>query len=178
MKRIFVALLLLTAIPVLNAQDTSSTHYKAAEQMLNLMDMPTVLKKSVDEMVAMQVQQNPAIAPYESVMKQFLAKYMSWDSLKADMVKIYMDEFSESELGELNKFYQTPVGRKTVEKMPVLMSKGAQLGGQRVQEHMPELQSAIAAEAQKQQGAGAGAAKGASPAAAAPAASASPTKKK
>src|SRR6186997_2779142 len=99
MKRILVALLIFTAVPaVLNAQDTGSTHYKAAEQMLTLMDMPTVLKKSVDEMVAMQVQQNPAIAPYETVMKQFLAKYMSWDSLKADMIKIYMDEFTESEL--------------------------------------------------------------------------------
>ena len=99
-------------------------------------------------------------------MKQFLAKYMSWDSLKADMIKIYMDEFTESELGELNKFYQTPVGKKTVEKMPTLMSKGAQLGGQRVQEHMPELQAAIAAEAQKQgvsRCPGAGAAKSAAP---------------
>ena len=50
----------------------------------------------------MQVQQNPSIAPYEAVMKEFLAKYMSWDSLKADMIKIYMDEFTEPELGELN----------------------------------------------------------------------------
>jgi hypothetical protein len=141
MKRIVVALLLFAVVPMLNAQDKNSSHYKAAEQMLTLMDMPTVLKKSVDEMVAMQVQQNPSIAPYETVMKEFLAKYMSWDSLKADMVKIYMDEFTEAELGELNKFYQTPVGRKTVEKMPTLMSKGAQLGGQRVQEHMPELQA-------------------------------------
>jgi len=92
MKRIVVALLLFAVLPVLDAQDKSdSSHYKAAEQMLTLMDMPTVLKKSVDEMVAMQVQQNPAIKPYETVMKEFLAKYMSWDSLKADMVQIYMD---------------------------------------------------------------------------------------
>ena len=161
MKRIFVALLLLAIAPMSNAQDQNSTHYKAAEQMLTLMDMPTVLKKSVDEMVAMQVQQNPSIAPYEAVMKEFLAKYMSWDSLKADMIKIYMDEFTESELGELNKFYQTPVGKKTVEKMPTLMSKGAQLGGERVQKNMPELQAAIAAKAQKDGAASAGAPAGA-----------------
>ena len=175
MKRIFVALLLLAIVPMSNAQDANSPHYKAAEQMLTLMDMPTVLKKSVDEMVAMQVQQNPSIAPYEAVMKEFLGKYMSWDSLKADMIKIYMDEFTESELGELNKFYQTPVGRKTVERMPTLMTKGAQLGGQRVQQHMPELQAAITAEAQKQGVAGAGA--GASKSAASPSPSASGKKK-
>jgi hypothetical protein len=162
MKQIVVALLLLTAVPMLKAQDKSgTTHYKAAEQMLTLMDMPTVLKQSVDQMVAQQVAQNPSIAPYEGEMKAFLAKYMSWDSLKADMIKIYMDEFTESELGELNKFYQTPVGKKTVEKMPTLMSKGAQLGGERVQKNMPELQAAIAAKAQKDGAAGAGAPAGA-----------------
>lgn len=153
MRRILVALMLLNVIPVVCGADEKATsgHQKAAEQMLTLMDMPTVLRQSVDQMVKLQVQQNPTIAPYEAVMKEFLGKYMSWDSLKADMVKIYMDEFTESELGELTKFYQTPVGRKAVQRMPALMTKGAQMGSQRVQEHMPELQAAIAEEAKKQQ---------------------------
>jgi uncharacterized protein len=149
-----VALLLLGVFPLVQAaEDQNSSHYKAAEQMLNLMDMPHILQKSVDEMVKVQVQQNPSIAPFETVMKQFLAKYMNWESLKPDMIKIYMDEFTEPELAELNKFYQTPVGKKTIERMPTLMSKGAQLGAQRVQAHMPELQAAIAEEAKKQGGA-------------------------
>jgi hypothetical protein len=152
MRRIIVALVLLSSIPVVRGADEkpAAGHQKAAEEMLTLMDMPTLLKQSVDQMVKIQVQQNPTIAPYEAVMKNFLAKYMSWDSLKPDMIKLYTDEFTEGELGELNKFYQTPVGKKMLGKMPTLMSKGAQLGSQRVQEHMPELQAAIAAEAQKQ----------------------------
>ena len=151
MRRIIVALVLLSVIPMVRAADdkTAPSHRAAAEQMLTLMDMPTLLKQSVDQMVKMQVQQNPTIAPYEAVMKEFLGKYMSWDSLKPDMIKLYTDEFTEPELGELNKFYQTPVGKKMLGKMPTLMSKGAQIGSQRVQEHMPELQAAIAAEAGK-----------------------------
>ena len=141
--------MLLSLIPAVHGADETS-HQKAAEQMLTLMDMPTLLKQSVDQMVKMQVQQNPTIAPYEAVMRDFLAKYMSWDSLKPDMVKLYTEEFSEAELSELNKFYQTPTGKKMLGKMPTLMSKGAQIGSQRVQEHMPELQAAIAAEAGKQ----------------------------
>ena len=148
MRRIFAALMLLSLVPAVYGADETS-HQKAAEQMLTLMDMPTLLKQSVDQMVKMQVQQNPTIAPYEAVMRDFLAKYMSWDSLKPDMVKLYTEEFSEAELSELNKFYQTPTGKKMLGKMPTLMSKGAQIGSQRVQEHMPELQAAIAAEAGK-----------------------------
>ena len=78
-------------------------------------------------------------------MKAFLSKYMSWASLKDDVAKLYTTEFSESELNELNKFYQTPLGRKTVQKMPALMAKGAEIGQKRMQEHLPELQAAITA---------------------------------
>ncbi len=45
-------------------------------------------------------------------MKALFAKYMNWASLKDDMVKIYMAEFTAPELKELTAFYQTPVGKK------------------------------------------------------------------
>ncbi|MEP6810086.1 MAG: DUF2059 domain-containing protein [Chthoniobacterales bacterium] len=152
MKQILLALLLLNFIPVARAADdkAGSSHYKAAEETLNLMDTPNLLRQSIDQMVKLQVQQNPTIAPYESVMRDFLGKYMSWESLKPDLVKLYMDEFSEAELGDINRFYQTPAGKKMVEKLPALMSKGAQMGAQRVQEHMSELQAAIEAQSKKQ----------------------------
>lgn len=164
MKKILVALLFLnlSLLPALHAQDTNSSHYKAAEQMLSLMDMENVLRRSIDEMLKAQIAQNPSIAPFENVMREFLMKHMSWDSLKADTVKIYMNEFTEAELNEMNKFYQTPIGKKMVEKMPTLMGKGSELGAQRVQQHMPELQNAMMEEAKKK-----GAAAGGSPAAAA-----------
>lgn len=127
------------------ARADEASHRKAVESLFNLMDMESLLNQSVDKMLALQVQQNPAIAPYQAQMKAFLNKYMSWASLKDDMSKLYMEAFSESELNELNKFYQTPLGKKTVQKMPLLMTRGAEIGQKRVQEHLPELQAAIAA---------------------------------
>ena len=109
------------------------------------MGMESLLSQSVDQMLAMQVQQNPSLTPYQTQMKAFLSKYMSWASLKDDMAKIYMTEFTEAELNDLNKFYQSPLGKKTVQKMPTLMAKGAEMGQKRMQEHLPELQAAIAA---------------------------------
>ena len=131
------------------ARADDASHRKAAESLLGLMGMETLFSQSVDQMLAMQVQQNPALAPYQTQMKAFLSKYMSWASLKDDMAKIYTTEFSETELNELNKFYQTPLGKKTVQKMPALMAKGAEMGQKRVQEHLPELQATIAAGAEK-----------------------------
>src|SRR6059058_1752250 len=88
------AVLILT--PIARADDAS--HKAAAESLLNLMGMESLLSQSIDQML---VKQNPAIAPYQAEMKNFLGKYMSWPSMKDDMVKIYMEEFTEQELKEL-----------------------------------------------------------------------------
>jgi len=129
--------------PALARADEAS-HRKAAESLLTLMNMDSVMGQAIDQMLQMQIKQNPAIGAYEQEMKSFLKKYMSWAGLKDDMIKIYTEEFTEGELNELNKFYQTPLGKKTLQKMPTLLSKGAELGQRRVQEHLPELQQAIA----------------------------------
>ncbi|MDQ6861093.1 MAG: DUF2059 domain-containing protein [Verrucomicrobiota bacterium] len=144
------------------ARADEASHRQSAEALLNLMGMESLLSQSIDQMLAMQVKQNPAIAPYQGEMKSFLGKYMSWPSMKEDMVKIYTDEFTEAELKELTAFYNTPLGKKTVQKMPALMARGAEMGQKRVQEHLPELQAAIAAK-----GAPAAPAAGAAPGAAA-----------
>jgi hypothetical protein len=127
------------------ARADEASHRAAAEALLNLMDMDKLMAQSVDQMLGMQVKQNPSIAPYQQQMKDFLNKYMSWASMKDDMVKIYVSEFTEPELKELTAFYKTPLGKKTVEKMPQLLVKGAELSQKRMQEHLPELQAAIAA---------------------------------
>ena len=146
----FLFPLLLGAVAVLSplaVRADEATHRAAAEALLNNMEMDKLMSQSVDQMLGMQMQQNPAIAPYQAQMKAFLSKYMSWPAMKDDMVKIYVAEFTEPELKELNAFYQTPLGKKTVQKMPTLLAKGAELGQKRVQEHLPELQAAIQGQA-------------------------------
>jgi uncharacterized protein len=146
MKPFFLSLLLGAVVlfqPAIIRADEAS-HRKAAESLLSQMNMDAVLSQTIDQTLQMQIKANPAIAPYEQEMKTFLKKYMSWAGLEGDMIKLYMDAFTESELNELNKFYQTPVGKKTLQQMPVLMAKGAEIGQRRVQEHLPELQATIA----------------------------------
>ena len=53
------------------------------------------------------------------------------------------------ELKELTAFYETPTGKKTIEKMPQLMAQGAQIGAARVQENMAELQAMIKEESER-----------------------------
>ena len=122
---------------------------KEAEKLLNTMGMESALQESISQMLDLQLQQNPALSPYKMVMMQFFKKHMSYESMKPEVIAIYVEAFNASELKAINDFYSTDVGRKTLEKMPMLMAKGGQLGMQRVQENAEELQTMIQQEAER-----------------------------
>jgi hypothetical protein len=126
-----------------------STHRQAAEKLLNFSGVKQALDKSVEQMLIIQIQQRPTLAPYKKIMLQFLQKYMSFESLREELVSIYVEEFTERELNEIVAFYSTPTGRKTIEKLPVLASKGAQLGVSRIRQNISELEEMINAETQR-----------------------------
>lgn len=123
----------------------------AAMELLVTMHMDKTMADSMEQMLQLQIQQNPAIAPYKEVMRKFLAKYMSWESLKNEFARIYAEEFTEQELRDMIAFYRTPTGAKAIAKMPALMAKGGQLGMQRVQQNMGELNEMLRAEQERQQ---------------------------
>ena len=128
---------------------TSDTHRKAANDLLDTMDLNTLLSSSIESMLQLQLSQNPSLKPFEKTMRAFLNKYMSGESLREDFLKVYVEIFSEKELREINAFYKTPTGKKTLTEMPALMAKCGAIGQKRVQEHIPELQKMIAEEAER-----------------------------
>ena len=116
-----------------------STHEQAAKEMLDCMNLDENFSKSIDNMLDLQVQQNPALKDKRKAMKTFFDRYMSWASLEGDFIRIYKDAFTEEELKQLTAFYQTPVGQKSIQLMPEMMRKGGEIGNKRVQDNMPEL---------------------------------------
>jgi hypothetical protein len=102
-----------------------------------------VIDQSLEQMLALQLKNNPSLQPAEATLKQFFNKYMSWEALREDYIKIYMEEFTEKELKEMMSFFRTDTGKKMASKQTILMMKGAQLGQSKVQEHMSELQDML-----------------------------------
>ena len=147
MKRLLSALFILAmTAPVFAASDK---HRQAAEELLNVSGLKVSMERMISQMVQMQLRQKPAMAPYQDIMLKFFNKYLGYDNIKHDFVDIYTEEFSENELHELIAFYKTPVGKKTISKMPILMNKGAQVGMSKVKLHINELRDMIEAEAKK-----------------------------
>ncbi|GAB2969000.1 hypothetical protein GCM10027048_44680 [Hymenobacter coalescens] len=144
---------LLLAAPAASAQTTaaasgspapiSAGQRQAAEELLSTMQMQRNTDNALDQMMTAQLIQRPELKAVEPEMRSFLTKYMSWASLKEDMVALYAREFTEKELKELKKFYGSPTGQKFIGKQSTLMAAGIELGQRRMQEHMPELQKSI-----------------------------------
>jgi hypothetical protein len=146
--RLIVAVAAACVVPSTLSADEKS-HRKAAEELLLATNIESQLRSSIDQSIALQIKVNPQLAPMRGVFDRFFAKYMSWDALKDDVISMYVDAFTEPELREITAFYQTPTGKKMVQKMPELMAKGMQLGVSRVQANQAELQQMIRDELSK-----------------------------
>ncbi|MGD1001624.1 MAG: DUF2059 domain-containing protein [Candidatus Brocadiia bacterium] len=131
--------------PVFAQEDAKAkAHLAAATELFQAMQLDKTVAQTIDSVIEAQIKGNPQLAPYRSVMQDFLRKYMGWDGIKDEMAQLYMDEFTTEELRDITAFYKTPTGQKMALRLPTLTTKGAAIGQQRVQEHMGELQEMIA----------------------------------
>ena len=148
MKYILVKLSLLiiiSAFPMISFADQAS-HQKAAEDLIDSININKTMMETVDRMVELEIEKNPQLMPYKDVMRGFFLKYMTGDVLTRFLTGIYMAEFTEKELIELTSFYKTPTGQKAMKKLPLLTQKGARWGQKQVSDNIEELRALIAEE--------------------------------
>jgi uncharacterized protein len=132
------------------AQQPTPARTAAARALMEEMGMPTVVASSVNTMLEVQLNSDPAMRPLETVMRSFLEKYMSWSAIGDQVIAVYAEAFTEQELADLTAFYRTPTGRKMSRLLPDLTRRGGEIGQRAVQEHLPELQEMVQEAIQRQ----------------------------
>ena len=141
-----IAILVATAItllPVLSCADRAS-HQQAVEKLFELTHMQQKIEVSVNNVLALQLQQSPELRDHDDLLRDFLEKNIGWTSMKDNLVTMYMQAFTEAELNGINAFYSTPGGQKLIQRLPELIQQRDRLAMQRLQENIGELQQAIA----------------------------------
>lgn len=147
MKKIsvFVATLCIIVSPL----SMADPHRDAAYKLLDSMEFNTLMSSTIDAMLDLQLQQNPALQPYKQTMREFFALYFSGESLREDFADMYEEAFSEEELLALSDFYNSSIGKKSLEVIPTISAQGAALGERRVRENAHVLQRMIEQEAKR-----------------------------
>ena len=146
----FVMLMLIAAGPIAVHADEAS-HRQAVEQLFELTSMQQKIDESVANVLALQISQNPGLKSHQDVVNEFLERHIGWGSLKDALTDMYMQEFTEQEVNDMNTFYSSPTGRKVIERLPVLVQMRNQLASQRLQENIGELRYEIDARIKKQE---------------------------
>jgi len=120
-----------------------SPHEKAARELLQIVGGEDLAMGGAKAAMAL-ILQDPDMAPYKDEVRGWFQKVLSEAAIESEMVKIYMDTFSEKELREIAAFFKTPSGRKAIAAMPDLMEQAVGIGMKRAQEHGYELDEMIA----------------------------------
>lgn len=121
------------------AATVSAERLAMARELLDLLQMETIMKGSSEMMIEAQLSGNPMLTPYRDVLTTWAQKYLTWQVMGDRIASVYAETFTEGELRDLVIFYRTPTGQKLARATPGLMQKGAEVGEAVAREHQAEL---------------------------------------
>ena len=129
MLRVFsvcTALILSLASVAANADQAS--HARNAERFLQLANadrLAVPVYAQVQQMFAQRFAETQAPENKKALLERYQAKAntaldqaIGWKKLEPELVSIYTSQFTERELAELIEFYESPLGKKMLDKLP------------------------------------------------------------
>ncbi|MFH0916572.1 MAG: DUF2059 domain-containing protein [bacterium] len=147
---VLAALIASSLASPLNAQaipPADSARPEAIERLFVAADLERLYVQTIEAGTAAQFRANPALAPYADLLRAFTLRYISYDAMKPDLIRLYRETFSESEVEELIRFYQSDFGRWFTTRMAPLGVRSSEMATERIRVHLPELTAEIMARA-------------------------------
>ena len=149
MKKLIVAVVLASTAIWAHADDTGKT--RNIEELLNLTDAPAMMESMYSQMEVMLQDmgeqmgvtdgEQPIFDEYYSKMMVLMRKELNWDKVKDPIKSIYGKHFTDTEIRDLIKFYKTDTGKKTLEKLPVIMQESMAISQQALAKVLPQIQA-------------------------------------
>ena len=125
----------------------TARHNASAEAFLTLAHadkLGTPVYMQVQQMFAQRFAQTKAPESKKALLETYQAKAnaaldsaIGWNKLKPKMVDLYTQTFTEQELKDLVKFYESPLGKKVLREMPKVTQQSAQLTQQSLEPAVP-----------------------------------------
>ena len=151
MKRLLFALFVSTAAAFAQAQpEPSPEALKAAEALTETLGMGKQGESGMLAMIPMienlarKLQLSEAeTAELKGIYKAWYNEDLDQAKLRREVTKLYAQSFTVAELAELSKFYESPIGQKTIVAIPQIMQKSSVIGMQEAQSKQALLQARL-----------------------------------
>lgn len=151
--KIMVLAALFTLAFALNVSAKTDPHRAAVEKLLSLTNQDQLINQALDQVKQLTLKQFQQFLPSETTpgqqaiiekhynkMFEVVKAEMSWSKMKEDFIQIYISNFTEKEINEVIAFYETPIGKKFIEKTPVIMQQSTEISQKYTLNMMPKLQ--------------------------------------
>ncbi|MEG0171357.1 MAG: DUF2059 domain-containing protein [Acinetobacter sp.] len=90
----------------------------------------------------LNAKQKKAIENFNQDITNIVKQDFTWAKLEPEMIKLYVEEFTQEEINGMLEFYRTPVGQSTINKLPIVMEKSMKIGQQQMGELAPKIMQA------------------------------------
>ena len=144
--RLTLAITALTLLPTAARAEEKSPSLR----LIELMEFTKTAKLAAASTIAPMVQQlktagvpDEAIKEISAAADRFFAKTFDNPDFIGEIAKVYENTFSKEEMEELIVFYNTPVGRKSLQSMPQIMQEGAKVGQKYAAQNQAEFQAEV-----------------------------------
>jgi len=146
-------LLLALLLPQTTALADDASHRAAAEKLMHVMIAKTMLDSmyaQVDRIFLSMAKQAGITAEHQPLLKTYLEKLnsmlkaeMGWEKIQKPMVDIYIKHYTEQEINGLRKFYESPLGRKLLAKMPQVLQESMRVSQNMMGGFIPKIKAMI-----------------------------------
>jgi hypothetical protein len=141
-RQLTVAVVAMTMLGAGRAAAQDAVKHELALELLEAMHVPDQLQASLDATLTSQLQ-SLEMNGMQDVLRQFYARYLTWDALKDRYADMYAAQFTEDDLRAMAAFYRSPPGQRLARATPRLIVQGQELGEAAVRAHLPELRQMI-----------------------------------
>lgn len=148
MKKIILTAVL-TAGALTGFADAES-HQAAAEKLVSIISPKEIYVDNFNAIFESQVEQFRQMGINDQSIDQILKASNTFANQVADdpelaarLILIYQEAYTEEELKELKAFYETPIGKKTLEVMPRITQQEAIISQQIAVKYQPQFQKAV-----------------------------------
>lgn len=103
-----------------------------AIQLFRAMGMEKAHQRNVEKFFQLKLRSQPELIPFKDEVRAIFIEKMNWKELQPVAEGIVLQNFSESEIEQMTKFYSTPIGKKSIELLPLIFADILEKGRQDV----------------------------------------------
>lgn len=143
MKLIYLCLLFLPSILLASPESN-----KLGEHLADVTGAQKMMQEnfmaSIDNAMSTMKGGNPALLKaIKEATQVFYDKHYRWEELRPIFGRAYATEFTDDELKAIIAFYESPVGKKVVEKLPASSRVASQVVAEQMKDKAPLLQETL-----------------------------------